>query len=519
MRKKLTMIAIIPLLIGVFITSFISIFLCERYLVSEQREKLEIAVEGYSDNLEAYKEQSIDITVFKGDTRKESSIKGAVGTKASSKVIEEVLNNGNIYFDTKVDVNGTSYYGYYKPTKDGMIFAGCPSDIVNNSLNSIIKYVVAVTFLLLLVFGVTGYYLSLRIYNRINSVYNGIEDLKDGNLNCEYEESNVNDELGETVNSIIGLSNKLKEVVGGITNTVSDVDNFNTELSVIAETTLQSSNEISRAIDDIAQGATEQASTTQSVSENVHNMSEDIRTINDFMNKATDYTSDAVESSKMMHEKIEQLKISSNETSDDIDLVSKQIEETNDIIKSVQGIVEVIEEIASQTNLLALNASIEAARAGEAGKGFAVVANTIKELSNNTSNQVSQINKIIGDLIKGFTNCNNSIESIVDSNNKQRDELNEVSESFSNLNIKITDVNSCISDTIVMTDKVNTSCDDISRNMSILSGVVENSAASTQEVSASVEELNELMHTVESSIKDLESKVNNLSKDIEFFKL
>lgn len=519
MRQKLTMITIIPLLIGVFVTAFVSIFLCESYLVSEQREKLEIAVEGYSDNLEAYKNQSIDITVFKGDTRKESSIDGVVGTKASDKVIEEVLNNGNTYFDTNVDVNGVDYYGYYIQTKDGMLFAGCPSDVVNNNLNSMIKYVVAVAFLLLLVFGSTGYYLSLRIYNRINKVYNGIEDLKDGNLNCEYEESDVSDELGETINSVISLSSKLKEVLGGITNTVSDVGNFNTELNAIAETTLQSSNEISKAIDDIAQGATEQASTTQSVSENVLSMSKDIKTINDFMNKATGYTSDAVKSSKMMHEKIEQLKISSDKTSDDIDLVSKQIEETNDIIKSVQGIVEVIEEIASQTNLLALNASIEAARAGEIGNGFAVVANTIKELSNNTSNQVLQINKIIDNLIKGFNNCNNSIESIVDSNNKQRDELNEVSESFNSLNNKITDVNSCIKDTIVMTDGVNTSCDDISRNMSTLSGVVENSAASTQEVSASVEELNELMHTVESSIKDLESKVNNLSKDIEFFKL
>ena len=53
-----------------------------------------------------------------------------------------------------------------------------------------------------------------------------------------------------------------------------------------------------------------------------------------------------------------------------------------------------LEEIASQTNLLALNASIEAARAGESGKGFAVVAEEIKQLSEDTSNEIRKVNDL-----------------------------------------------------------------------------------------------------------------------------
>ena len=64
------------------------------------------------------------------------------------------------------------------------------------------------------------------------------------------------------------------------------------------------------------------------------------------------------------------------------------------IIGEITTVSASIEEIASQTNLLALNASIEAARAGESGKGFAVVAEEIKQLSEDTSNEIRKVNDL-----------------------------------------------------------------------------------------------------------------------------
>jgi PAS domain S-box-containing protein len=63
--------------------------------------------------------------------------------------------------------------------------------------------------------------------------------------------------------------------------------------------------------------------------------------------------------------------------------------------QAMNGIVDLIRNIANQINLLALNATIEAARAGEAGKGFAVVASEVKNLANQSARATEQISQEI----------------------------------------------------------------------------------------------------------------------------
>ena len=89
--------------------------------------------------------------------------------------------------------------------------------------------------------------------------------------------------------------------------------------------------------------------------------------------------------------------------------VQKGVEQSNELIQTINDNTSHLKAIAKKQNILSLNASIEAARSGEAGAGFAVVAKNMQELSsqsaviyNDIEKSVAEITERISSLVSFF---------------------------------------------------------------------------------------------------------------------
>jgi methyl-accepting chemotaxis protein len=107
-------------------------------------------------------------------------------------------------------------------------------------------------------------------------------------------------------------------------------------------------------------------------------------------------------SSASIADTIDRVAIQAGETRSSLELAQEDLRASGDRtlalagrVNEIEGILDLINDIADQTNLLALNAAIEAARAGDAGRGFAVVADEVRRLAERSKAAAAQIGKLV----------------------------------------------------------------------------------------------------------------------------
>jgi len=171
---------------------------------------------------------------------------------------------------------------------------------------------------------------------------------------------------------------------------------------------------------------------------------------------------------------------------------SKRIKRLGESSQEIGNIIEIINDIAEQTNILALNASIQASMAGEAGRGFAVVADEVQRLSERAANSTRQIEALVktiqSDTNEAVVSMERSTTDVVggallaENAGAALDEIESVSNQIANL---VQNISRSARDQAV-------AAGDITRNMSVLREVSEQSADATGATSLSIAKLADL---------------------------
>lgn len=228
------------------------------------------------------------------------------------------------------------------------------------------------------------------------------------------------DEAGRKTEKMLGSIMEISNVL------IDDVSTVSEKMETLAE----SSDETLNAMQDVANGTTESATSVQNQLVKTEEIQEQIDKVSATSESIGNNTSDTVDAIHEGRDNIKKL----------MEQVEMSVEAGNSVIKEVEGlkgsteqmesIVALIKNVASQTSLLALNASIEAARAGEAGRGFAVVATEISNLAGQTQSATGNISELIAGISGEMNKVADAVTSLVENNRLQNESAEVTSASF-----------------------------------------------------------------------------------------
>ena len=363
--------------------------------------------------------------------------------------------------------------------------------VIANICTIIIFIVIIITGLAIAVIAtIIGKIISDSITEPVRQIDEAVASLRKGELsNVDMLTYESDDEFGETITKLKEAMNILSDYVseisqevkfiaqGDLTRNGDDITPFLGDFSELKDSLVyilkrfnSTLSEISNIAEQVTHNAKEVESASKSLADGATEQAGVIQELNAKIDTVVDLAEDTESEKKNASERVKASANKANNAKEKMNILLTEMEHITEISKEIGNIITDIEDIASQTNLLALNASIEAARAGEAGKGFAVVAD--------------QIGKLASDSAKSAVNTRELIDKTLVEIQKGNEITRTTADAFNQI---IADMDSFAEMAQNTMEKANTqaeSLEQIGQGIEQLSGVVQGTAASSEENTA-----------------------------------
>lgn len=415
----------------------------------------------------------------------------------------------------------TKYAGYYvHPSGEFILVLTADEDEIFGAIDEMIIEAIIGSLIALVICSAVGIMIPWKIVKSIEKTTGIVNQIADMDFRETSEEAKLTlrrDESGEISRAIKDLRGKLVDVVGNLQNQTQQLYQASEELSKNASETVETVGQVEHAVQEIAAGAASQADETQQATEHVIKMGEMVEDTTQEVSTLHGTMEEMGRAGETAADKLHQLEEINTRAKASLDDIYEQTNTTNHSALKIQEVIGIITEIAEETNLLSLNASIEAARAGEQGRGFAVVASQIQKLAEQSNESARKIEEIVTYLISDSKQAVETMDEVKGIMDEQINFVTETADIFRNLQGEIGDSINKIDQISIRTehlDKERTGVVDVVQN---LTAIAEENAASTEETSASVVAVGDIMTQVSKNAFTLKEIADNLENAMQQF--
>ncbi|WP_105617121.1 methyl-accepting chemotaxis protein [Vallitalea okinawensis] len=305
----------------------------------------------------------------------------------------------------------------------------------------------------------------------------------------------------------------------GFKGVTDEMNTFAESLSVISHNMDRTSDDITDVVEQVAEGAVNQAENTESA---VYVLNENIQALNTLVDSENSNKAElevALDKINVSHQSIETASSNILETLNDFKKVQVESTELEVKAKDITNIVSLVSQISEQTNLLALNASIEAARAGEHGRGFVVVAEEVRHLSDQTKKAVEEINNKLNEFSLEIRNLVVSIDERYEVLQKETSTLEGVRDKNYEATMSIREVSASTINTISELEKEAEALASIYETIESLAAIAEENSASSEEVSANVTSYTNEIKKLIQNVDEFKEITESFKADLRKYKI